>query len=391
MQKKLLFILFIFAGVFAILFSCTKQSGNELDGLTTITITPGDTAVAVGQPIQFKAVGHFADNTTRDITSDVAWASSPAGKVDINSSGYATAKDTGSTYVTAGAAGVINGSVTLVATPSQLGKIMVIWDYENNYLKSDVAVLGWTGDVTSCKAGTISADIHKKVLQRINYFRRLVGLPGNVVLDTNKNKKCQEAALMMHSNNEVNHAPPMPWSCWTQNGADAAAASNLALGIHSSTAVTFYINDFGVTKIDLPDRRGLLYSKALVMGDGSTSNANAIWVLGNSGNPAPAVQYIAYPPKGYVPAPLIFARWSFSVPDADFASANVNMLDKNNAPVNVTVVSRVPGIGDNTIVWEPSGIVTTGPDDTKYTVNVTGVMVSGTPKTYSYDVIIIQP
>lgn len=391
MQKKILLSLMVLFTGLVFLFSCTKQSGNELEGLMSITVTPEDTAVALGQDIQFRAFGLFADNTVREITADVEWGSSPAGKVSVNGSGYAAAIDTGATYVTAGAAGVISGAVTLVATPAQLGKIMVIWDYETNYLASAVSNPGWTGDVTTCKAGINSAETHKRVLQRINYFRRMVGLPDDVSLDSLKNLKCQEAALMMQANNELSHSPPNPWSCWTQNGADAAASSNLALGMNATAAITGYMQDVGATNVDAGHRRWILFSKAKVMGEGSTSNAHALWVFGNGGNPVPAgLQYIAYPPKGYVPAPLVFARWSLGVPDGDFTTANVTMLDKNAAPVNVTVVARSTGYGDNSIVWEPSGVVTTGPDDAKYTVNVTGVLVGGSPKTYSYDVIIMQ-
>lgn len=56
-----------------------------------------------------------------------------------------------------------------------------IKDYEDNYIGSYVSDPAWTGNTNGCSAGTISQESRDKTLQRLNYFRRLVGLSDNVV------------------------------------------------------------------------------------------------------------------------------------------------------------------------------------------------------------------
>lgn len=271
---------------------------------------------------------------------------------------------------------------------------LVIDDYNNLYLGSDVTSSGWTGSTSTCAPGTMSADAIAKTLQRINYFRKEVGLNTDITFDAAKNTKCQEAALMMDANNDLDHSPPATWTCYTADGATAAGSSNLALGSHSSGAITMYMQDPGSGNTACGHRRWILYSRSKVMGVGSTSSANSLWVLGNSGNPLPSgmPEYIAWPPKGYVCAPLVFARWSLSVPSADFSAATVSMTDASGTAVPCTIVSSTDnGYGDNTIVWEPTGVNTSGTSDVTYHVNVNNVTVSSNTKNYSYDVVIIQP
>jgi uncharacterized protein YkwD len=270
----------------------------------------------------------------------------------------------------------------------------VLDDYNNLYLTSSVSDCGWTGTTSSCTAGTMSADAIAKTLQRINYFRKEVGLNTDITFDAAKNAKCQEAALMMDANNDLNHYPPSTWTCYTADGATAAGNSNLALGSHSSSAISLYMQDPGSGNTACGHRRWILYSRSKIMGIGSTSSANSLWVLGNSGNPLPTSmpEFISWPPKGYVCAPLVFTRWSLSVPSADFSAATVSMTDGSGTAVPCTIVSSTDdGYGDNTIVWEPTGINTSNTSDITYHVNVNNVTVSSSAKNYSYDVVIIQP
>ncbi len=268
----------------------------------------------------------------------------------------------------------------------------ILNEYTTNYLGSAVTTLGWTGNNTGCVAGTVAADAHSKTLQRIKYFRRMAKLPDDITFDATKNAQCQEAALMMSANSALSHTPPTSWLCYTADGATAAGSSNLALGSHSSGAITLFMQDPGSSNTACGHRRWLLYSKSKVMGHGSTSNSSAVWVTGNSGNtPLFTPEYIAWPPSGYVPGPLVYARWSFSIPGAGFAGAAVSMKDPNNNPMSLTVVSTASGYGDNTIVWEPVGVNTTSATDLTYHVTVSNVTVGGQPKTYNYDVTIIKP
>src|SRR6185312_8522029 len=118
----------------------------------------------------------------------------------------------------------------------------------------------------------------------------------------------------------------------TSAGASAAANSNLALGSFGPDSITGYINDFGANNTEAGHRRWLLYPQTQTMGTGDIpagngfTNANATWVLdGNYGTARPATRdgFVAWPPPGYVPYPVVFARWSFAYPNADFSTATV--------------------------------------------------------------------
>lgn len=264
--------------------------------------------------------------------------------------------------------------------------------YNTDYLGSNVLNPGWTGSTITCEAGTVPQDIHEKVLKRVNYYRNAVGL-GPVTLDPGLNVKCQEAALIMRANSSLSHNPPASWNCWTTDGDEAAGMSNLSLGNHSSGAVASQMRDAGTNNKAAGHRRWILYSKAKTFGHGSTSSSQALWVLGNSGNPIPADYpgQVSWPPADYVPSPLVYDRWSLSVPGGNFSGAQVAMKNGSGNAVSLSVVSTQSGYGDNSIVWEPSGIVKNSPDDVTYKVTVSNVVVSGAPKTYEYDVTIIQP
>lgn len=252
----------------------------------------------------------------------------------------------------------------------------------------------WTGSTSTCTPGTIAADAVNKALIRVNYFRRCVGLNDDITFDAVKNGKCQQAAVMMHANNSLSHTPPTSWSCWTQEGSDACGSSNIAMGYSISNAITAYMNDVGASNYKVGHRRWILFSKAKVMGIGHTTTFNALWVLGNSGNPVPEnlPAFIPWPPKGYVPAPLVFDRWSFSKRLADFTNANVSMTDASGNPITLSVISKTDnGYGDNTIVWEPENINTTSTSDVSYNVTVSNVKVSNVDSTYTYKVTIIKP
>jgi hypothetical protein len=59
--------------------------------------------------------------------------------------------------------------------------------------------------------------------------------------------------------------------------------------------------------------------------------------------------------------------------------------------VSLSVVSRTDnGYGDNTIVWEPSGLsFSAGMQDRRFTVTVSGI--SGPQTTVVYDVVVMDP
>ncbi|MBD2700063.1 CAP domain-containing protein [Spirosoma sp. BT702] len=280
----------------------------------------------------------------------------------------------------------------------------ILADYYQNYLGSAVSdnELNWTGNLASCIPGTISQVAQNRTIQRINYYRRLVGLPDNMTFDPSRNTETQAAALIMGANNQLNHTPPSTSLCYSSAGLSGASNSNLGLGFHSSRAVKQYIDDRTPGNEEVGHRRWILYSRATSFGHGSarTSNPNfvtfadALWIANPTTTPASLPQYIAFPPAGYVPRTLIPDRWSFSIPGANFSSANVTLQDGLGAPLSLTTHTPGGAYGDNTLVWNlpATDLAWTGSADKSFRVTVSNVIQNGvTQPPYSYTVVAIDP
>ena len=252
----------------------------------------------------------------------------------------------------------------------------------------------------------IAPDFQDAVARRINYFRALAGVPAGVAFDATFNAKAQEAALMMSVNDRLDHAPPASWTCYSADGAEAAGNSNLAIGRAGPSAIEGYMEDFGAGNAAVGHRRWLLYPQTQTMGTGDVPSvnplraANAVWVFdGNFGGPRPATRndYVSWPPAGFVPYQVVYARWSFSYPGADFAGATISMTGDGVAvPINVEALAG--GRGENTIVWYPNQLNPSVPQpwprpalDTIYEVTIRNVLVSGAPRDFTYQVIVFDP
>ncbi len=275
----------------------------------------------------------------------------------------------------------------------------VLEAWENIYLASEVDDPQWTGNTESCDAGTVPQTVHQKVLARINFYRLMCGLTGDIVFDQELNEKCQQAALMFQSNSNLSHDPPTNWKCWTSAGHEAAGSSNIGLGsintpVHTTKAIDYYIDDSHTSSNTLGHRRWILFSKAKTFGHGSTNRANALWIADNTANPVPEnlPNFISYPPPGFIPFPLCYKKWSFAVPEANFSNAIVVMLDQNGNEINANIEHRsVPGnpiVGDNSIIWNPD-INLDGTTDNIFSITVKNVELFGKFYSYSYNVTVI--
>jgi uncharacterized protein YjdB len=91
--------------------------------LVSITVTPANPSIAVGQQQQFTATGTYTDASKKDLTSTATWTSS-APSVATISSGLATSLAAGSTTIQA-TSGSITGSTTLTVTAPVLVSITV--------------------------------------------------------------------------------------------------------------------------------------------------------------------------------------------------------------------------------------------------------------------------
>jgi len=276
--------------------------------------------------------------------------------------------------------------------------------YNQDYLGWTSAAPAWTGSQANCNPGATSTAFKDAVAHRINFFRAMAGVPGTITMLDASNVKAQAAALMMSANGALNHTPPNTWKCYTSTGYDGSSHSNLALGVYGWNAITLYMQDPGSGNTAGGHRRWILYPPTRQMGTGDLPGSGSYWssnslvVFGNplaSPAPAPRDGFVAWPPAGFVPHPLVFARWSFSIPGADFSAAAVSMSSKGSA-ISITLSPVANGYGDNTLVWIPLGLNDSAPwptitADTTYTVTVSNVKISGTPHSFSYDVIVFNP
>ena len=266
--------------------------------------------------------------------------------------------------------------------------------FDTVYTPALAVPMGWTGNTAGCVAGTTSQAYIDATMNMINYFRAMSGLPGNVANASSFNDDSQEAALMMIAEGDLNHFPPITWTCYTSKGADAAANANLALGSAGPEAIAGYIEDPGLGNEPAGHRRWVLYPLQVQMGTGSTDSvnnfffgSNTLYIFAPFGSRPGTPSAVAWPPEGFVPYQVVYPRWSLSLNSptlADYSSATVTMT-KDAANVPLTVISRTDnGFGDNTIVWEPSGL-SFGPGQADQTVSVTvsNIMVGGSPSPHT--------
>jgi uncharacterized protein YkwD len=277
--------------------------------------------------------------------------------------------------------------------------------YRLDFLPSRLVPTGSTGDVATGSAGDVSGAYRSAVNQRVNWFRAMAGVPAWITLDPTYNDKSQKAALMMAANGALSHYPPTTWTWYTAQGAEAAGRSNLCQGFESDPGcVAQYIADQGSNNAAVGHRRWILYPQTRLMGTGDlpyNGNLwNALWVIDSNtwaARPSTRDEFVAWPPKGYVPYQVVYPRWSFSYPGADFSYASVT-LTRNGTPVTIAVEPVSPNIGENSIVWIPAGASTNGMPvllppggDQTYRVTVANVRVGGVARSFTYDVVVFDP
>lgn len=285
--------------------------------------------------------------------------------------------------------------------------------YNGVYNASANVPMGWTGNYTAASAivaaGDTAAAFKEATRVRINFFRALAGVPAVITLSPTFDAMDQQAALMMSANRALQHTGiPTTWTYYTADGAQAAGASNLALGNAGPDAITAYISDNGTNNAAAGHRRWVFYPQTQQMGTGDVAgdgvnfqSANALWIedaFVNSARPATRTTAVPYPPAGFVPYPLVWPRWSFTYPNADFSSATVTMT-LNGTPIAVALETVNPtGGGETTLVWDYNGLdpalATTHPKpavDTTYAVTVANVKIAGVAQSFTYNVTVFDP
>jgi hypothetical protein len=92
--------------------------------LTSLTVSPANSLLALGTTEQLSASGTFTDGTTQDLTNSVTWTSSDTEIANISSAGLATGLMTGPATISASSAS-ISGTATVTVSPAVLLSISV--------------------------------------------------------------------------------------------------------------------------------------------------------------------------------------------------------------------------------------------------------------------------
>ena len=269
--------------------------------------------------------------------------------------------------------------------------------YLTEYMASEGVDSEWTGDHASCNPGATSAAFKEAILRRINYFRAMSGVPA-VQFQGEYIQKAQSAALMMSVNRQLNHTPPETWTCYTDDGYEGASSSNLFLGVYGPSAISGYMYDPGSGNYFVGHRRWILYPQTQYMGTGDIPpqngypSSNVLWVFDRDNmwgeRPMTRESYVAWPPPGYVPRQVVYPRWSFAYPQADFSDSTVDVT-RDDQLVGVMVNPIANGFGENTLVWELNESIPDG--DVVYTVTLQNVVIDSIPQSFTYQVMIFDP
>jgi hypothetical protein len=276
--------------------------------------------------------------------------------------------------------------------------------YQSDYIIPNPPPINWNGSHQSCDPGTTDPAFQAAVLKRINYFRAMAGVPAEITFSPESNLKAQAAALLMSVNKDLNHLPPHNWTCYSDLAYEGAGNSNLFLGIYGWDAITGYMQDPGEGNDAVGHRRWILYPQTQVMGSGDVPPtdeypaSNALVVFdAHTWDERPETRdgFVAWPPPGYVPYPVVFPRWSFSYPDADFSETKVYMF-QDKEPLSILQAPIFNGYGENTIVWQVEGIPSGGnwpvpTQDTGYRIVITNVKMDESALDFTYEVIIFNP
>ena len=271
-------------------------------------------------------------------------------------------------------------------------RVAIIGSWDAEFNRTEPA-MEWTGDVGACNGGTTSEAYQQRILQRVNWLRRMAGVP-DVTYRSDLNAQQQAGALISSANRALSHYPESTWKCWTQSGYLANSTSNLYLGVFGANAMDGYVHDPGDNNKEVGHRWWLLHPGLKTISTGDIPATLGVW-------PANALHifnvdwsatstrdgFVAWPPPGFVPGYVVYPRWSLmtfaSSNRADFSNATVTVTGPNG-PLGVSYDHRGPG----RIVFVPAGFEKAPlkfPSDYTYTVNITGI-TGGPTSSYSYAV-----
>ncbi len=288
------------------------------------------------------------------------------------------------------------GNRTVAISSNDLSQGDVHRSYYDEFVLSAPPARNFTGDVANCQPGTISPAYAQDVVDRLNWYRDLAGVDGDVVLNRALDGRVQQAAMIMAAGDFWHHHAPANTPCRTDAGATAIERSNLSR-IPGAGAVDEYFVDWGAGNEDVGHRRMLLHPELGSVGVGeapdlgTNRSVNAIQTWDGFWDGATAQpEAVVWPTAGSFPEALVPPRWSITVRDADFTNASVSVT-RNGTPISVTVLTaKAPTSTDPVdplLVFELATThlpATTGA--TQYTVTVSNVKAASGVTSYTWTV-----
>ncbi len=243
----------------------------------------------------------------------------------------------------------------------------------------------WSGGVDGCDPGDIDAVGRDNTLRVLNLFRWLADLPP-ITHDPALDAKGQQCALMMHAQGQLSHGPTPDWTCYSADGAEAAANSNIA-STATVASVDLYMMDPG-NPTTIGHRRWILSNSIGPTGLGSTDGFSCMWTLGGTGNAG--APWLAYPSPGPFPLEatdigwtnLDETGWSIQSDGIDLASAQVTVT-RDGEVLPMTVVQLGGGYGS-------TYAISMLPDGWQIGVGEYDVVVTGISEPIEYDVEIVD-
>ena len=257
---------------------------------------------------------------------------------------------------------------------------------------------GWTGSIDTCDVGTESQSSIDATLHTLNVIRAVAGIPP-VTFSAAMDHAALASALMTRAGDAVSHEPDSSWPCYSKEGADAAATSNIYLGLSGASAMVGYIEDPGISS--LGHRRWLLDPASTTFGSGSTGTTNALKVVEKSGKSTrrrnlPDDTLVAWPSPGWFPSPWMFKEWSVAIGSentkVDVSSAKVSATI-DGSPLPTSGLSKLPaGTGTGvTLGWSADMPAAATSGDHAIAIAITGVRVDGKPRPINYTVDAFDP
>lgn len=328
-----------------------------------------------------------------------------------------------------------------VAPVDTSNKAAVTEAYTNYFCPADGIDPEWSGDLSSGEQEGVSAEFLQATLDRLNFYRVMAGLPGNVKLSESLNVTAQDAALFLSSNPNLSSFEDMPNVCYrfgldcsnpegkfrhyspdsrsaVEDGisilqGDAADALHIAMlgdwedGYVMNVNANNYpymrreilepnLSEVGVGSVELSHLHYFVRTSTY----GMKERASGIIIPGDTFEALETpLKPIAWPPAGYVPYHFLGPVWSIRIPGANFSTAYISVStdsDQLNSNQEITLLPRNDSAPFDTLAWNMNAGFrrvgnSPGIGERKYKVSISGIYYQGAFIDYEYEVIEYDP